>query len=308
MSSTSPVLTGFSLGKLFQPLVGPAVAIVIAVIVGGVLVALLGQNPIEVYWTLINGSLVGWPNLSVALQMTTPLIFTGLAVAVSFRAGLWNIGAEGQMLVGALFAGVVGYAVDLPAWLHLPACLVAAMIGGALWALVPALLRVYLNVNELVVCLMMNPIALLSTGYVATRVLKAPGPTNKLPDIADTAMLPELLAVLAIERGHLHRARLLCARVFPERRDCAGLRVEDHRPQSTLCLLRRNQRQAERDRSDGGQRRHRRARRRRAGARASIRPSTTISRRATVSTASPLPCWLIRARSASSWRPSSSAR
>ena len=102
IESTRPVLTGFSLGRLFQPIIGPAVAIVIAVIVGGVLVALLGQNPIEVYWTLINGSLVGWPNLSVALQMTTPLIFTGLAVAVSFRAGLWNIGAEGQMLVGAL--------------------------------------------------------------------------------------------------------------------------------------------------------------------------------------------------------------
>ena len=77
----------------------------------------------------------------------------------------------------------------LPAWLHLPACLVAAFVGGALWAPCPALLRVYLNVNELVVCLMMNPIALLATGYVSTRVLKAPGPTNKLPDVLDTAML-----------------------------------------------------------------------------------------------------------------------
>ena len=213
IESTSPALTGFSLGRLFQPLIGPVVAIVIAVIVGGVLVALLGENPVEVYWTLINGSLVGWPNLSVALQMTTPLIFTGLAVAVSFRAGLWNIGAEGQMLVGALFAGVVGYAVDLPTWLHIPACLVAAMVGGALWALVPALLRVYLNVNELVVCLMMNPIALLSTGYVATRVLKAPGPTNKLPDIADTAMLPNFSLFSQLNAG-IFIALTCCALVY----------------------------------------------------------------------------------------------
>ena len=91
--------------RLLGPLFGRVVAILIAVVVGGILVALLGNDPIEVYWTLIQGSLVGWPNLSVALQMTTPLIFTGLAVAFSFRAGLWNIGAEGQMLVGALFAG-----------------------------------------------------------------------------------------------------------------------------------------------------------------------------------------------------------
>ena len=63
---------------------------------------------------LIKGALSGWPNLSVALQLTTPLIFTGLAVAVSFRSGIWNIGVEGQMLMGALAAGIVGYAAPLP--------------------------------------------------------------------------------------------------------------------------------------------------------------------------------------------------
>jgi ABC-type uncharacterized transport system permease subunit len=95
-------------------LLSPLIAVVIAIMVGGILVAAVGQNPIEVYATLIQGDLVGWPNLSVALQLTTPLIFTGLAVAMSFRAGLWNIGAEGQMLMGALAAGVVGYAIALP--------------------------------------------------------------------------------------------------------------------------------------------------------------------------------------------------
>lgn len=191
----------FSLRRLIGPLVGPVVAILIAVLVGGILVALLGNDPVDVYWTLIQGSLVGWPNLSVALQMTTPLIFTGLAVAFSFRAGLWNIGAEGQMLVGALFAGIVGYAVDLPTWAHVPASLLAAFVGGALWASVPALLRVFLNVNELVICLMMNPIALLATGYVSTRLLKAPGPTNKLPDVADTAILPSFSLFSQLNAG-----------------------------------------------------------------------------------------------------------
>ncbi len=190
-----------SLRRFLRPLLSPLVAVVIAIIVGALLVAAIGQNPLDVYVTLFKGGLVGWPNLSVALQLTTPLIFTGLAVAMSFRAGLWNIGAEGQMLVGALAAGIIGFATPLPAYLHLPACVIVAFVGGALWAGVPAILRVYLGVNELVVCLMMNPIALLLTGYMSARVLKAPGPTNKLPDILDTAILPNFSLFSQLNAG-----------------------------------------------------------------------------------------------------------
>ncbi|HLW93323.1 MAG TPA: ABC transporter permease, partial [Roseiarcus sp.] len=152
MSTESATLrwNSVSLRGLARPFVSPIIAIAIAIIAGALLVAAVGQNPIEVYEALIEGALVGWPNLSVALQLTTPLIFTGLAVAMSFRAGLWNIGAEGQMLMGALAAGIVGYAAPLPTYAHIPACLVAAFLGGALWASVPGLLRIYLGVNELV--------------------------------------------------------------------------------------------------------------------------------------------------------------
>jgi general nucleoside transport system permease protein len=190
-----------SLRGLVRPFLSPLIAIAIAIIAGALLVAAVGQNPVEVYAILIKGGLIGWPNLSVALQLTTPLIFTGLAVAMSFRAGLWNIGAEGQMLMGALAAGVVGYATPLPIYLHIPACVIAAFLGGALWASVPAVLRVVLGVNELVVCLMMNPIALLLTGYVSARALKAPGPTNKLPDILDTAILPNFSLFSQLNAG-----------------------------------------------------------------------------------------------------------
>ncbi len=183
-----PLLDGIA--GFFAPAVAPVIALVIATVTGGLLVFALGENPFEVYWILISGSLIGSANLLVTLQMMTPLLFTGLAVAISFRAGLWNIGAEGQMLVGAMFAGIAGYAFQLPWFLHVPVAIGAGFLGGALWAAIPALLRVKLNVNELVICLMLNPIALLLTGYVATRVLKAPGPTNKLPDIEPTAVLP----------------------------------------------------------------------------------------------------------------------
>ncbi len=187
--------------RIWRVLAGPLLAVIVAFVLGGVLVALLGQNPFAVYALLLRGSLSGWPNLAVTLQLTTPLIFTGLAVAVAFRSGIWNIGVEGQMLMGALLAGIVGYAVPLPDWLEVPACCLAAAIGGAAWAAIPALLRAFLGVNELVLCLMLNPIALLLTGYVSARVLKAPGPTNKLPDIVDAAHLTNFTLYSQLNTG-----------------------------------------------------------------------------------------------------------
>lgn len=170
----------------------PLIAIVAALVIGAVLLLVLSENPIYVYAQLFKGGLQGWPNIAVTLQAMTPLIFTGLAVAFSFRGGLWNVGVEGQLLMGALAAGYVGYALHLPAPLHVAVSLLAAMTMGALWAAIPGILRAYLNVNELVMCLMLNPIALYITSFFASRVLKAPGPTNKLPDIQATASLGQL--------------------------------------------------------------------------------------------------------------------
>jgi len=202
----------FSFLGWLRPVLHPFLAILIATIAGGLLVLALGDNPFKVYWFLISGSVVGLPNLLVTLQMMTPLIFTGLAVSISFRAGLWNIGAEGQMLVGALAAGVVGFALSMPTYIHLPAAILAALLGGAAWAAIPALLRVYLNVNELVVCLMLNPIALLLTGFFATHVFKAPGPTNKLPDILKSASLPTFSLYSQVNAGLI--LALACCGLF----------------------------------------------------------------------------------------------
>ena len=116
------------------------------------------------------------------------------------------------MLVGALAAGIVGFAVPMPGYLHIPTATLAAFLGGAAWASIPAILRVYLNVNELVVCLMMNPIALLMTGFFATHVLKAPGPTNKLPDILKTAALPTFSLYSQVNAGLI--LALACCALF----------------------------------------------------------------------------------------------
>jgi len=188
--------------KIAQAFYAPVFALIISFLIGAVLIVSLGFNPGEVYGYLLEGGLSGWPNFSVTLKEMTPLLFTGLAVAIAFRAGLWNIGVEGQMLFGALAAGIVGYVFnDLPMIVHLPLAIAAGFVGGALWAAIPALLRVYLGVNELVVCLMLNPVALYFTGYVANKALKAPGPTNKLPDIAASATLPSLSLYSQLNAG-----------------------------------------------------------------------------------------------------------
>lgn len=179
----------------------PFVAIVAALLIGAVLLLALRENPLRVYEQLFRGGLQGWPNLAVTFQAMTPLMFTGLAVAFSFRGGLWNVGVEGQLLMGALAAGYVGYAFHLPAPLHVTVSLLAAMLAGALWAAIPGILRAYLNVNELVMCLMLNPIALYITSFVASRVLKAPGPTNKLPDIQPSASLGQLSLFSQLNTG-----------------------------------------------------------------------------------------------------------
>ena len=201
--------------RLLRSLAGPLIAVLISFVLGGLLMAALWHNPFEVYAVLLEGGLGGWPNLAVTLQMMTPLVFTGLAVAVAFRAGIWNIGVEGQMLMGALAAGIAGYALDLPGPLEVPVCVLVAILGGAAWAAIPAFLRVYVGVNELVVCLMLNPIALLLTGYVSARVLKAPGPTNKLPDILDAAHLTNFTLYSQLNTGlFLALAACLLVKLF----------------------------------------------------------------------------------------------
>lgn len=102
--------------------------------------------------------------ISESLLSATPLIFTGLAVALGFRSGLFNIGAEGQLYIGAMFATYVGFAVTgLPFWVHLPLALAAGALGGALWGLIPGLLKARTGAHEVITTIMLN--------YVSYRVI-----------------------------------------------------------------------------------------------------------------------------------------
>ena len=142
-------------------------SVVIGLILGTGFVLLGGFNVITVYSYLIKGSLGSVPALTSSIRWSTIFLLCGIASGISFKGGMFNMGTEGQLYVGAFSATLAGiYIKGLPAVLHIPLCMIIGMLAGALWASVPAVLRVYWNTNEIVVTLMMNYIAINLTSFL----------------------------------------------------------------------------------------------------------------------------------------------
>ncbi len=132
--------------------------------------------------------------ISESLSTTAPYILAGLAVAVSFRCGMFNIGVTGQIFLGAVFATFVGYAfTGLPAIVHIPLAILAGALGGAVWAAIPALLKARAGAHEVITTIMMNYVAYRLTDWLLAGPMQREGSTNPIsPLIADTAKLPTL--------------------------------------------------------------------------------------------------------------------
>lgn len=129
--------------------------------------------------------------LSESVTKSIPYILTGLAVALGFRAGLFNIGAEGQYVIGGLCAVIVGYQVTgLPAYIHLPLAIIVGALAGGLWAAIPGLLKAWTGAHEVINTIMMNWIAFRLTEYLLREPLEKVQGTHRTPDILATAELP----------------------------------------------------------------------------------------------------------------------
>ena len=180
--------------KLLRDLLVPLVAVLSAFVVGGIAVLLIGDSPIETYRLLI-GSAFSWPDgIGYTLFYATPLIFTGLAVAVAFRCGLLNIGAEGQLYVAAFAAAWVGITcARLPGVLLVPLCCLAAVAAGAVWAAIPGLLKARFGSHEVINTIMMNFIAIALVSYFTQYHYKIPGdPIQQTATIGPGAHLARL--------------------------------------------------------------------------------------------------------------------
>lgn len=145
----------------------PLLSVVVAFTTVGLVLATTGKDPIVVYGEMYRSAFGDENALADTLVKAIPLILTGLAVAIAFSARLWNIGAEGQFFAGAIAASGMALAFDsVLGWFILPVMFVAGIIGGALWALIPGILRAYLNVNEIISTLMLNYVIILFSDYL----------------------------------------------------------------------------------------------------------------------------------------------
>jgi len=183
----------------------PAVNLAIALIVAGIVVVLVGFNPGQVLVLLVKGAFGSKAGISYTLYYATTFIFTGLAVAVAFHGGLFNIGGEGQAIMGGLGAGLaaLAWSDSLPAWAMLPAMVLAAALLGGLWAAIPGALQAWRGSHTVITTIMFNFIASALLGYLLVNQLKEPG--NMTPEsraFAPSAHMPgvhEALGWLGIE-------------------------------------------------------------------------------------------------------------
>lgn len=165
------------------------IAIIVGFLIGAVFLLIAGISPAAAYGKLIN-SIFSKPKYLVwTLTYASPLIFTGLSVAFSFRTGVFNIGAEGQFVVGSLAACVIGILVDVPAVIHIPLCILAAAAAGAIWSLLVGLLKVKRGIHEVLSFIMFNWIAFYLSNYVVNLSAVHKSGSEATKDILDSARI-----------------------------------------------------------------------------------------------------------------------
>ena len=181
----------------FSPILVPLLSIVVALAFGGILIFIQGIDPLLAYRVLFITAFGSFDGIAITLAKATPLILSGLAVAICLRAGLFNIGAQGQLISGALASAWAGYTfVGLPALVHIPLALIFGAFFGALVALVAAVLKAYRGVHEVITTIMLNSIVIALSDYLTSNPFKEPDqPLTRTPKIQDSAQMPDLLGL-----------------------------------------------------------------------------------------------------------------
>ena len=183
----------------------PVAAIVVALFVSGLILLLAGYNPLLAFQVMWQGAFGDIRAVSEVLLKATPLILIGVGLAVAFRCSIWNIGAEGQFYVGAVFSTVVGiYLAELPGLILIPLAMLVGAIGGALWAMLAAYLKVRFGASEIVSTIMLNYIAIIGTGYLVTGpMIEEVGKFPQTARIAEAAWLPRFLPPTRLHIGFI---------------------------------------------------------------------------------------------------------
>lgn len=187
------------MNKRVRSVVNYLISIVIALMLAFALIAILliwqGTNPLKTFAALLEGAVVGSGNLGASLVLATPLILGGLGIALSFRCGIFNIGGEGQLYLGALAATWLGVNVTgLPPVLHIIVCLLGSMLFGGLWALIPGYLKISRGYNEVITSVLLNYVSVYFVNYTLSSIFKSPGAVNnQSPKILESAWLSKIM-------------------------------------------------------------------------------------------------------------------
>ncbi|MFA5837962.1 MAG: ABC transporter permease [Bellilinea sp.] len=169
----------------------PLLAVPVAFLIGAVMLAALGANPLEAYGAMLQGAFGDKSGITQTLVKATPLLLVGLGVCIAFRGGVINIGGEGQIIVGALAATAfsIGFK-DMSGWFLLPMSMIMGALAGAVWGGIPGVLKAKLGVNEILSTVMMNAIAVQFSNYLLRGPMIDPKEIEQGTRIAQSALLP----------------------------------------------------------------------------------------------------------------------
>ncbi|RFU67833.1 ABC transporter permease [Bacillus sp. V59.32b] len=180
----------------------PVISVLLGLITGAIIMLVSGYDPVSGYSAMLAGIFGDEFYMGETVRQITPYILAGLAVAFAFRTGLFNIGVEGQLIVGWLAAVWVGTAFELPKVIHLPLAVLAGAAAGALWAFIPGLLKARFRVHEVIVTIMLNYTALHITNYLIINVLS--DKQDKTENIAETASLRSFVFENMTDLSRMH--------------------------------------------------------------------------------------------------------
>lgn len=179
------------------------VSVLLALLVGATIMLADGINPLVAYASLLKGAFGGRYEVAETLAKASPLLLTGLATVIAFRSGFWNIGAEGQLHVGAVAATWVGLTFSLPTPAHITLAILMGFLAGAAYAALPGALKARLGVNEILVTLMMNYIAAYFVSYLLENPWRDPSGITYSPPLPDSARFPSLIRGTRLHVGIL---------------------------------------------------------------------------------------------------------
>lgn len=197
--------------SLLPSVVVTVVAFVLALIIGAILIIVSSEDVLRgfsngdigiafstvghSYWDLVTGAVGSWDNVTTTLERSAPLICAGLGVTLAFRAGLFNIGAQGQLIIASLLSGYIAFHYDMPPVIHAVVALIAALVGGAVWGGIVGFLKARTGAHEVITTMMFNYLAKSVLIYcLSQNAFQRPGRDDHLsPPIPDSAAFPKIV-------------------------------------------------------------------------------------------------------------------